>query len=109
MAKKTSLKDALGLQPKVEIRKSVIDIEETERAATKMHKTPRAVVEPPPSEPEIVAAPVVEDTRIKRLTIDLSVPMHAAIRMETFRRGITIKDYLLDLARKDLKLPVDMR
>ncbi len=71
--------------------KSVINIEETERAAEKIHAEIPALRTP---------EPVAEIT--KRVTLDIPLSLHAAIKMRTFQTGSTIKDYLLTLAARDL-------
>jgi hypothetical protein len=138
---KKSLKDTLLLRPKVEIKKSEINLAATEKAVAKIHQTetpsiPQAVpipVEPTPvlqiaapiapkkveiavettyvvpqrknakSAPSPAPALEVEQERTKRVTLDIPISMHTEIKMKTFRQSITIREYLLGLAAKDLK------
>lgn len=85
MAKgKTSLRDTMKLTKKVPIKKTAItetDIEATEKQVSKIHST---------------------QGKVKRVTIDIPLELHAAIKMKTFKAGITMKRYILDLARIDL-------
>ena len=122
MAKK-SLMDALTLVPKSKpLRKSKIDVEETEKAVQQIHK-PEPQAKPKPqterkAEKRTVQAakPVVEKaakpsakstTRpegTKRVTLDIPIYLHGEIKMKTFREGTTIKEYLLRLVERDLGL-----
>jgi hypothetical protein len=108
-----SLKDTLRLSPRVELRKVEKNIEETEKAVAQIHENSISVVEAPlktvaepivmlVSEIKLDETPVVTSEITKRVTLDIPLSLHAEIKMNTFRKGITIKDYLLDLARKDL-------
>jgi hypothetical protein len=145
---KKSLKDTLLLKPKVDIKKSEINLNATEKAVAKIHQAEIQTAfgsvnvkqqEPDPSpvvvtpinapKPEItaplpsiaprtsvvparknaknsVAAPPnqkeVEQERTKRVTLDIPISLHTAIKMKTFRQSITIREYLLGLAAKDL-------
>jgi hypothetical protein len=40
----------------------------------------------------------------KRVTLDIPISLHKEIRKGTFDMGVTMKDYFLDLARKDMGL-----
>jgi hypothetical protein len=108
-----SLKDTLKLSPRVELRKVEKNIEETEKAVAQIHEGSISIVEEPVktvaepivmlvSEIKLDETPVVTSEITKRVTLDIPLSLHAEIKMNTFRKGITIKDYLLDLARKDL-------
>lgn len=111
-----SLKDTLKLSPKVELRKMEKNIEETERVVAQIHEATIPIVEQPlkmVAEPLVMIVsefkmdeePITTKSEItKRVTLDIPLSLHAEIKMNTFRRGITIKEYLLELARKDLKL-----
>jgi hypothetical protein len=142
---KKSLKDTLLLRPKVEIKKSEINLSATEKAVAKIHQaelvTPTIEQTIAVVAPEIVDIPVVvpekpapkpivaekhasalplrknakaaspapsnvkmeiEQERTKRVTLDIPISMHTDIKMKTFRQSITIREYLLGLAAKDL-------
>jgi hypothetical protein len=143
---KKSLKDTLLLKPKVEIKKSEINLNATEKAVAKIHQaeihtafgstavkpleieptplpsvvpqkdkiaTPSSIESPKTSviparknAKASVIAPSnqkeVEQERTKRVTLDIPISMHTAIKMKTFRQSITIREYLLGLAAKDL-------
>ena len=106
-----SLKDTLKLGPKMEFKKTEKNIEATEIAVAQLHEAEIAA-ETPVAPKEIIIekivevvpepTPVVESEITKRVTLDIGLSLHAEIKMKTFRKGITIKEYLLDLARKDL-------
>ena len=40
--------------------------------------------------------------RTKRVTLDIPLSLHAAIRKHTFDEGITMKEYFLTLAKADI-------
>jgi hypothetical protein len=107
-----SLKDTLKLVPKVELKKIEKNIEETEKVVALIHEE-ITTAEPAPSivEEKIVVKEVIVETATpnateitKRVTLDIPLSLHAEIKMKTFRQGSTIKDYLLELAKKDLGL-----
>ncbi len=114
-----SLKDTLKLGPKMEFKKTDKNIEATEIAVAQLHEPEVAIVETPAPKEIVVekivekvverivevipeAAPTVDAEITKRVTLDIGLSLHAEIKMKTFRKGITIREYLLDLARKDL-------
>ena len=87
MAKqKTGLRDTVKLNKKVAVKKTEMtqtDVDQTEKQVKKMHST---------------------QGKTKRVTIDIPLELHAAIKMKTFTEGITLKKYMLELARRDLNL-----
>lgn len=108
-----SLKDTLKLGPRVEFKKTDKNIEATEKAVAQIHETeietPKVVerivekiVERVVEVPQPPVVPIVETEITKRVTLDIPLSLHAEIKMNTFRKGLTIKDYLLNLAKKDL-------
>ncbi len=114
-----SLKDTLKLSPKIELKKMEKNIEETERVVAQIHEP--SIIPSTEQPVKVVAEPIVmmvtelkldeepktstPTTEItKRVTLDIPLSLHAEIKMNTFRKGITIKEYLLELARKDLGL-----
>jgi hypothetical protein len=106
-----SLKDTLKLGPRIEFKKTDKNIEATEKAVAQIHE-PETIEEETPKVVERVVEkivyripepePKVETEITKRVTLDIPLSLHAEIKMNTFRKGLTIKDYLLDLAKKDL-------
>ena len=40
--------------------------------------------------------------RTKRITLDIALPLHAKIKMHCFEQGISMKEFLLGLAAKEL-------
>jgi hypothetical protein len=106
-----SLKDTLKLGPRIEFKKTDKNIEATEKAVAQIHE-PETIEKGTPKIVERVVEkivyrtpepePKVETEITKRVTLDIPLSLHAEIKMNTFRKGLTIKDYLLDLAKKDL-------
>lgn len=83
MAKeRLGLKNTLGLSPKIEIKKSEVNIEQTEKAVKEIHSTK-------------------EDT--KRVTVDMPTDMFKSMKMKILGES-TARDYILDLVRRDLQL-----
>ncbi|GAB3901700.1 hypothetical protein [Spirosoma agri] len=81
MAKeRLGLKNTLGLSPKVEVRKSEIDVEHTEKAVKEIHSTK-------------------EET--KRVTVDMPTDLFKAMKIKILGEQ-TARDYILNLVRNDL-------
>ena len=78
--KKLGLKNTLGLSPRVPIKKSDINIEETERAVKEIHSTK-------------------EET--KRVTIDMPIDLFKSMKIKIVGER-TARDYILGLIRSDL-------
>jgi hypothetical protein len=51
--------------------------------------------------PKIIK-PTKTEERTLRVTLDIPLSLHAQIRTKTFQEGISMKEYFLDLARKEL-------
>ncbi len=44
----------------------------------------------------------IHGDKTKRITLDIPLSLHAKIKMRCFEHGITMKEFLLDLAAKEL-------
>lgn len=58
-------------------------------------------------EKEVVASakivkPMKTEERTLRVTLDIPLSLHAQIRTKTFNDGISMKEYFLSLAKKDM-------
>ena len=59
---------------------------------------------------EVVAAtprtikPTRTEERTLRVTLDIPLSLHAQIRTKTFQDGISMKEYFLEMAKKDLNI-----
>ena len=81
MAKeRLGLKNTLGLSPKVKIKESDIDVEQTEKAVKVIHSTK-------------------EETR--RVTIDMPLDLFKSMKMKIIGER-TARDYILELINNDL-------
>lgn len=81
MAKeRLGLKSTLGLSPKVNVKKSDIDVEQTEKAVKEIHSTK-------------------EET--KRVTLDMPLDLFKSMKMKIIGER-TARDYILELVRRDL-------
>lgn len=87
MAKgQSGLRDTVKLNRKLPVKKTEItdiDVEQTEKKVSKIHSS---------------------QGKVKRVTIDIPLELHAAIKMKTFKEGITLKKYMLNLAKNDLDM-----
>lgn len=93
MAKKNIDFGKLDLGKKKEVKKQVVKNEDIpDKAVEVIHNTPQPKVETQVKE------------RTKRVTLDIPISLHAEIRKLTFDKGITMKTYFLDLAKKDMGL-----
>lgn len=82
MAKdRLGLKNTLGLSPKIEMKKSEINIDQTEKAVKEIHSNK-------------------EDT--KRVTVDMPTDLFKSMKMKIIGER-TARDYILELVRKDLQ------
>ncbi len=83
MAKeKLGLKDTLGLSPKISLKKSEINIEQTEKAVNEIHSTKEVT---------------------KRVTIDMPIDLFKSMKMKIVGER-TARDYILDLVKNDLHI-----
>jgi hypothetical protein len=82
MAKdRLGLKNTLGLSPKIEMKKSEVNIDQTEKAVKEIHSNK-------------------EDT--KRVTVDMPTDLFKSMKMKIIGER-TARDYILELVRKDLQ------
>lgn len=82
MAKdRLGLKNTLGLSPKIEMKKSEVNIEQTEKAVKEIHSNK-------------------EDT--KRVTVDMPTDLFKSMKMKIIGER-TARDYILELVRRDLQ------
>jgi hypothetical protein len=61
-----------------------------EKVVREIHATPKII------------KPTKTDERTLRVTLDIPLSLHAQIRTETFQKGTSMKEYFLELAKKDL-------
>ncbi|MBO0953308.1 hypothetical protein [Fibrella forsythiae] len=81
MAKeKLGLKNTLGLSPRVALKKSDIDLEQTEKAVKEIHST---------------------QGDIKRVSIDMPLELFKAMKIKIVGTQ-TARDYILNLIKNDL-------
>ena len=107
------------LTPKVDFKKVDKNIEATEALVDVLHKektkkTPKVTEKVKQEEPvvqkkEIIVAapaPVVEPTTekeiLKRLTVDIPVDIFLELRHKSINRFITMREYIIELIKKDL-------
>jgi hypothetical protein len=51
-----------------------------------------------------IMKPMKTDERTLRVTLDIPLSLHAQIRTQTFQKGISMKEYFLELAKKEMGL-----
>ena len=115
--KKLGLKETMKLAPKVILKKNEPDMETAERIVEKLHRDAEAmgiieVAEPTPTPPPpppatpVVAAIIEEPTEplveSKRITLDVPLDLYSEMKMTVFKRGITLRKYVLEVVAKDL-------
>ena len=115
--KKLGLKETMKLAPKVILKKNEPDMETAERIVEKLHREVAVVqvvevvevVEPTPPPPPPVVVPIVEEAteslplvESKRITLDVPIDLYSEMKMTVFRRGITLRKYVLEVVAKDL-------
>ena len=114
--KKLGLKETMKLAPKVILKKNEPDMETAERIVEKLHRDAEAIgvvevaeptpIPPTPLPPPVVAAVVEEPTEplvaSKRITLDVPLDLYSEMKMTVFKRGITLRKYVLEVVAKDL-------
>jgi hypothetical protein len=95
MAKKELDFGKLALPAKPHIVKK----EETSSAVEKAVET---IHTPPPSVVTIPDPPTPSD-EVKKVSLDLPVDMYTYVKMHTFTRRITMREYMLELISEDMK------
>lgn len=114
--KKLGLKETVKLAPKVILKKNEPDMETAERIVEKLHRQSEAIqaievaeptpIPPPPPEPPTVSAVIEEPTEplveSKRITLDVPLDLYSEMKMTVFKRGITLRKYVLEVVAKDL-------
>ena len=114
--KKLGLKETMKLAPKVILKKNEPDMETAERIVEKLHREVATIqvaeiVEPtpPPPPPSPVVVPIVEEAteslplvESKRITLDVPLDLYSEMKMTVFKRGITLRKYVLEVVAKDL-------
>jgi hypothetical protein len=110
--------DKLSLGMKLPVKRTIEAPAETvvEAAVSNIH-TPSVIapIVQPVGLPAVVAAQKVIETpvvpepeevkeRTLRVTLDIPQSLHAEIRTYTFKKGVTMKEYFLELAKKDIGL-----
>ena len=112
--KKLGLKETMKLAPKVILKKNEPDMETAERIVEKLHRDAEAmgIIEvaeptPPPPPPTPVVAAIIEEptepaVESKRITLDVPLDLYSEMKMTVFKRGITLRKYVLEVVAKDL-------
>lgn len=84
MAKqKLGISDTFNLSPKVAVKKSEIDIEQTEKVVKEIHSTKK---------------------EIKRVPLEMDMELYTKMMIERIVGKQKVKNYLIDLVKKDLGL-----
>jgi hypothetical protein len=103
MAKKTLDFNKLSLPTKPEMVKREDTTTLLDKAVEVIHASPSptpSVSEP--TTPVKSAEPVIEE--IKKISLDLPANTYTFIKMHTFKRRITMREYLLELIHRDIQL-----
>jgi len=107
------------LQPKVELTKQEKNIEATEKIVEQLHEPKAKKIKQTTSvkEPKVIVTKeeknrvevTQEENNIakeqnKRVTIDIPMDLNQSLRIKTVLKNITIREYILELIRKDLNV-----
>ncbi len=84
----TEVKSSASIMPKAE------KVEKVEKAVSVIHG------EKPT--PQKITKPSKTDERTLRVTLDIPLSLHAQIRTKTFQNGISMKEFFLELAKKEI-------
>lgn len=75
------------------------DVVKKEDTPSIVEKAVETIHTPPPS----VIATLPPSEEIKKVSLDLPVDMYTFVKMHTFTRRITMREYMLDLITEDMK------
>lgn len=100
------------LAEKIPLKKTSKDIDAVKERVEEIHKEvpievksvekPTKPVAKPKSEVK-APAKVIEKEKLVRMTIDTPESMHKALKIKSIERGISLRDYILLLIKKELK------
>jgi hypothetical protein len=76
------LKGTMKLAPKIELKKTEMSLEDTEKAVKKIHSNTGEIV---------------------RVTLDIPQELHTEVKMLVAQKRVTLRDYLLSLIRQDME------
>jgi hypothetical protein len=85
-----------AVKPKVEKLEKVV---ETAKQPTKMEAAVKAIHATPLPR---MMKPTKTQERTLRVTLDIPLSLHAQIRTKTFQEGISMKEYFLEMAKKEM-------
>lgn len=96
------------LAEKIPLKKTTKDLEIVKEKVEEIHSDEPAQVQATVSKPKpvkkIPKVPVVEEkVKLVRLTIDTPEDMHKRLKIKSIEQGISMRDYILKLIRKELK------
>lgn len=95
----------LTLGAKIPITKTETEVKSPPIVMPKAEKMEKAVslihAEKPGAK---IMKPMKTEERSLRVTLDIPLSLHAQIRMKTFQDGISMKEYFLELAKKDMNI-----
>jgi hypothetical protein len=87
---------AKAVKAKVEKVEKVV---ETAKQPTKMEAAVKAIHATPLPR---MMKPTKTEERTLRVTLDIPLSLHAQIRTKTFQEGISMKEYFLEMAKKEM-------
>ena len=77
-----------------------------EQAVQTIHQGATAAAAPAPTPPPVAAIIAEEPTptnEVKKISLDLPVEVYKHVKMHTFTRTITMREYMLELIYEDMK------
>ena len=116
----------MNLPAKVAIKKTAVDIEETDKAVERIH-TPAVVIEkvrkktaepkrkpsptPPPEKAKTAKSAktaseplALFDEPTTRITLDLPATLYKGAKIKSFNEMMTLRSYIIELLRADLNI-----
>lgn len=88
-----------SLSKRKNIRKAAPDLKKSEEVTAKIHAQPVEKILPAPPESQ-----KDEKEAVQRITLDVPISVYTAMKHRVFNRRITLKKYMVELAKKDLNL-----
>lgn len=88
-----------SLSKKKNIRKAAPDLKIAEEVTAKIHDKPVENIAP-----KNLEISKEEKESVQRITLDVPISVYTAMKHRVFNRRITLKKYMVELAKKDLNL-----
>jgi hypothetical protein len=81
----------------------VVKKDDSENMVEKAIQTIHAAASPPAAAQTLMVEPEVVTNEVKKISLDLPVEVYKHVKMHTFTRTITMREYMLELIYEDMR------